>query len=126
MPNKLLVCTITKDISEIKSDNPHDILMDTGASVHIICDKNLFSKLNPFDSETSLLEMADGSKNRNVIEGSGTAKIPVQDIKGNNLNVTLKNALYVPSFNKNIISISLAIEDGYKFNFNDGQRVYDK
>ena len=106
-------------MSEIKSDNPHDILMDTGASVHIICDKNLFSKLNPFDSETSLLEMADGSKNRNVIEGSGTAKIPVQDIKGNNLNVTLKNALYVPSFNKNIISISLAIKDGYKFNFND-------
>ena len=100
--------------------------MDTGASVHIICDKNLFSKLNPFDSETSLLEMADGSKNRNVIEGSGTAKIPVQDIKGNNLNVTLKNALYVPSFNRNIISISLAIKDGYKFNFNDGQRVYDK
>ena len=58
--------------------------------------------------------MADGSKNRNVIEGSGTAKIPVQDIKGNKLNVTLKNALYVPSFNKNIISISLAIKDGYK------------
>ena len=104
----------------MKSDNPQDVLLDTGASVHIICDKNLFSKLDKsFNKETSFLEMADGSKTNNVIEGKGTVKIPVQDISGNNINITLKDALYVPTFNKNIISINLAIRDGHQFHFNN-------
>ena len=96
--------------------NLYDILLDTGASIHIINQKSLFSKLDKsFDSETSFLEMADGSKAANIIEGRGTAKIPIKDTKGENRVITLKDALFVPTFLKNIISISLAIKENIFF-----------
>ena len=103
----------------MKSENPPDVLLDSGASVHIICDHNLFCKLDSKDNNISFLEMADGSKTSNVIEGTGVAKIPVQDITGNKIFLTFNDALYVPSFSKNIVSINLAIKAGYKFNLND-------
>ena len=118
--NKVQIYHITNTSLEMRSDNPQEVLLDTGASVHIICDKQLFTKLDTsLNKETSFLEMADGSKNNSVIEGIGTAKIPVTDKTGTNINITLKNALYVPTFNKNILSVNLAIKEGFKFNFND-------
>ena len=92
--NKVQIYHITNTSLEMKSDNPQEVLLDTGASVHIICDKQLFTKLDTsLNKDTSFLEMADGSKNNSVIEGIGTAKIPVTDKTGTNINITLKNAL---------------------------------
>ena len=118
--NQTKILSENKANHEIKSDNPHDILLDSGASVHIFCDKNLFSKFDKsFTTTDSYLELADGSKTNNLIECKGTVKIPVNDISGNNINITLNNVLFCPQFSKNIVSINLAIRDGYKFNFND-------
>ena len=104
----------------VNSDDDFEILLDTGASINIIHNSSLFSKLNKLSkSKLTYLEMADGSKCRNLIEGRGTAFIPVIDISGTKCKIKLTNCLYVPSFRKNIVSVGLAIESGFKFHFND-------
>ena len=65
----------------MNSDNIYDTLLDTGASIHVVCNRNFFSKLNTnMNYETSFLEMADGNKSCDIIAGRGTAKIPIYDI----------------------------------------------
>ena len=119
--SKLIVHSITHHAFQLDdSDNKYDILLDTGASIHIIHNSNLFSKFNTNNtSESSYLEMADGTKSGNLIEGRGTVLIPICDITGTKCNLKLTDALYVPSFRRNIVSINLAVKAGYNFNFND-------
>ena len=63
----------------------NDILLDTGASIHIFNQKHLISKFDEnFDPDIAFLEMADGSKTSNIIKGRGTAKIPIKDKNGHN------------------------------------------
>ena len=104
----------------VNSDDEFEIMLDTGASIHIIHNSSLFSKLNKLStSRLTYLEMADGTKCRNLIAGRGTAFIPVIDSSGTKCKIKLTNFLYVPSFRKNIVSVNLTIESGFKFNFND-------
>ena len=103
----------------MNSDVNNDFLVDTGASVHVISNIKYFTNLHKnSNSETSFLEMADGTKSCNIIVGKGTAKIPIIDIKGEESHIVLNDALFVPTFSKNIISVSQAIKMGFKFNFN--------
>ena len=102
------------------SDVKNNILVDTGASVHVICNKSYFTKLNMNqNSEISFLEMADGTKSSNIIVGIGLVKLPILDIDGQKSHILLNDALFVPSFSKNILSVSQAIKKGYSFNFNN-------
>ena len=119
--NKIKVYNISTSASlNLISDNECDILLDTGASIHIICNNKYLSKFKTAsNSEMNFLEMADGSKSNKIIKGYGTAKIPLTDIHGSNQYVIFKNCLFVPSFRKNIISVSLAIANDYKLEIND-------
>ena len=102
------------------SDVNNSILVDTGASVHVISNKTYFTKLNKnHNSETSFLEMADGTKSSNIIVGKGLVKFPILDIDGQKSHIILHDALFVPSITKNIISVSQAIKKGCRFNFNN-------
>ena len=46
----------------------------------------------------------------NVVLGRGNAKVKFYDINGNLHDVFLNNALYIPSYNQNIFSVSVAVE----------------
>ena len=63
--------------------------------------------------------MADGSKCKNLIENKGTAEISLIDTKGKYCKLILKDALLVPSFRKNIISLHHAVRDGFSFYLNN-------
>ena len=63
--------------------------------------------------------MADGSRCKNLIENKGTAEINITDINGKICKLILKNALLVPSFRKNIISLHNAVKDGFQFDLNN-------
>ena len=54
----------------------------------------------------------------NIIKGRGEAIIKLNDITGTAREVKLKNALCIPTFTRNIISLSQAIKSGYSFNLN--------
>ena len=74
-----------------------------------MCDRSLFSEFDAdFIPNSTFLELADGSKHNDLIVGRGVASIPLYDTGGTLHHVTLKDALYVPSFHKNILSLSRA------------------
>ena len=102
------------------SKNPtNNLLLDTGASAHILSDPAYFTSFyESFIPAHSFLEMADGSKCTNLIENKGTAEISILDINGKKCKLILNNALLVPSFRRNIISFHHAVKDGFYFDLN--------
>ena len=52
-------------------DQSNSILIDTGATAHILIDKNLFSFFYPnFIKENTYLELADGLLENNLVLGN--------------------------------------------------------
>ena len=113
-----------------KVDSNQDIetkglLVDTGASSHILCSDTYFKDLDKtFEPAATFLELADGSKHNNLIQGRGTATIPLYDVTGQQRMVVLYNALYVPSFTRNILSLFEAVRSGIQFYLNDPGQEY--
>ena len=94
------------------------ILVDTGASAHIINDKEKFVRFDEnFDSKHHSIELADGSRATNVVKGKGDAQILLHDIHGNESCVVLKNSLYIPSYEQDILSVTSVTENGGSVKF---------
>ena len=83
------------------------LLVDTGATSHIITDRSKFVSFGDnFDTNTHIIELADGSKTSVVLGNKGNAKVKLFDVKDNLHEVMLSNTLYVPSYQQNIFSVS--------------------
>lgn len=94
------------------------VLVDTGATTHIIRDKSKFTHLDEsFNPEKHYIELADGNRYNNVALGRGTAAITLVDVEGKEHEVLLKDALYVPSFSQDIFSIERATSYGATVEF---------
>ena len=101
-----------------------NLLVDTGATSHIINDKSKFVNFDEkFDPSNHVIELADGSK-ANVVLGKGNAKVKLYDINGNLQDVMLSNALYIPSYQQNIFSVPAAIEKGAAVSLDRQVREY--
>ena len=97
---------------ESRGEVTSNLLLDTGATSHIINDKSKFVDFDTkFDPSTHFIELADGSR-ANVVLGKGNAKVKLYDVNGNVQDVVLNNALYIPSYNQNIFSVPAAIDKG--------------
>ena len=94
--------------------NPN-LLIDTGATSHIITDRSMFLNFDEqFDPSNHFIELADSSK-ANVVVGRGNAKVKLYDIHGSAQDVMLNNALYIPSYKQNILSVPAAVNGGGGF-----------
>ena len=94
------------------------MLVDCGATSHIICDESKFSSFDQnFDSSSHFIELADNSRSNNVVKGKGVAKMHIYDSNGDKCDFILNNALYVPSYKQNIFSVQAATENGASINF---------
>ncbi|GFR97945.1 CCHC-type zinc finger, nucleic acid binding protein a [Elysia marginata] len=101
-----------------RNDADNTFLVDSGASVHIVKDRDKFSDLNSsFNPATNIIELAGGRKCSNLAEGQGDATIQLVDTNGIEHNVTLRNALYIPTFTHNIFSVRAATERGASVTF---------
>lgn len=88
------------------------LLVDTGATSHIINNKSKFVSFDKdFDPNSHVIELADGSK-ANVVTGKGAAKVKLYDVKGSAHDIILNNALYVPTYKQDIFSVNAAVEEG--------------
>ena len=102
------------------------ILVDSGATVHILNDKKYFNNFDHnFGSKNHVIELADGAKIEGHAQGQGNATITLHDSTGQAHNVQLLNTLYIPTFKHNIFSVSAATKHGANISFNQysGQMI---
>ncbi|XP_013389594.1 uncharacterized protein LOC106158229 [Lingula anatina] len=94
-------------------------LVDCGATSHIVTDKSKFIEFDKnFDPDKHFIELADGTRTNGIAQGRGKVNVSLTTADGNVANVTLDNALYVPSYKQNIFSVQAATEKGCQITFN--------
>ena len=66
------VCSFGDDVRKNYLDN---LLVDCGATAHIICDKNKFTHFDEkFDATAHIIELADEARTTGAVVGKGNAK----------------------------------------------------
>src|SRR6218665_3695169 len=104
--------------SKCQSVGQDSLLVDCGATTHIVTDKSKFVRFEQnFKSSGHCIEPADGSRSTGLVQGRGTAKVLVQSLDGRSREVNLENALYIPSYQQDIFSVQAATEKGATVNF---------
>lgn len=100
------------------------LMVDTGATSHIITDLSMFKSFDDrFQAETHCVELADGTRCKGVAERRGEATVCLVDSRGRHLSATLKQALYIPSYPQNIFSVRAATSSGATVIFKEGEDV---
>lgn len=83
-------------------------LVDSGASEHMCCDKDLFTSLTSLKNK--LVVLGDG----NHISALGVGQMAVQVFNGNCwIDTTIDNVLYVPELKTNLLSVKCVTAKGY-------------
>jgi hypothetical protein len=113
------------------------MLVDCGATTHIVCDESRFIRFDGnFDPSSHFIELADRRRTNNIALKSGDACVKLVDSAGKVCSATLKDALYIPSFAQDIFSVQAATEngatvelavlhaDGTKFNIDKRGKLY--
>ena len=94
------------------------IMVDTGATSHII---RVIERLKNFDDsfqpDNLFIELADGTKTNGVALRRGDAEICPVNANGNTESVTLKGALFIPSYPQDIFSVKSATANGAAITF---------
>lgn len=76
-------------------------IIDSGASDHIICDEQFFSHIHKRPHSSVSVRLSNG--NTTYVDKIGTVHLSP--------NIILKNVLYIPDFEFNLISISKTYEN---------------
>ena len=103
--------------------NKKGLLVDTGATSHIITTDTLKNCDNNFNPETHFMELANGTRMNNVVKKIGDAEMMMPTKDGNIVQVTLKNALYIPSYPHNIFSVKAATKNGAEIKLKHGHNL---
>jgi hypothetical protein len=88
--------------------------LDSGASFHMMGDKDLFSDLEEKDLKMNI-EMGDDGR-YSVI---GIGSITFQRDSGKTFQ--LKDVMHVPGLNKNLVSVAMLEDRGYDIVFSSGK-----
>ena len=101
------------DVSGLRAS----LLIDSGASTHIVNNREKFDVFNSdFNAASHTIELADGSKS-NLAKARGTAHIKLSDSDGKMCKATLNNALFIPEYPTNIFSVHEATKHGSTVTF---------
>ncbi|XP_068201778.1 uncharacterized protein [Palaemon carinicauda] len=104
---------VCSNMKMVASSKPDMLLVDCGATTHILTDESRFTRFDEtFKPERHLIELADGTRCRNVAVKRGDAMIKMIDSDGRHCNVKLKNTLLIPTYPQNIFSVQAATEKG--------------
>ena len=80
------------------------IMVDTGSTSHIIKDIERFKNFDDlFQPDNHFIELADGSKMNWVALKRGDAEICLVNANGNKESVTLRAALFIPSYPQDML-----------------------
>ena len=108
-----------KDLGNADKDFLNEcLIVDSGATSHLCFDESKFISFDQnFKPETHYIELADGTRCNNVVEGRGDCNVQLRDNKGVCHDILLKNVLYVPSYGQNIFSVQSATDMGASVHF---------
>ena len=104
--------------ADVSSSKCNMLLVDCGATTHIITDSSKFIKYDEsFKPDKHYIELADGTKANNVALKRGDVSVPMMDDAGRPTKAMLKNALYIPTYPQDIFSVQAATERGSTVTF---------
>ena len=87
--------------------------VDCDATAHTIPDESKFSSFDEsFKPEMHYIELADGTRSNNVALKRGNVDLPIMDSTGRSVSVSLKNALFIPKYPRDMFSVQAATESG--------------
>ena len=110
-------CTYTQEYPNDKVCGKN-LLIDTGATAHIISEKEKFVSFDEnFNPKKHTIELADGSRTIDIVQGRGDACVMLRDSSGKIHKVNMEGALYVPTYEQNIISVQCATQKGVTVTF---------
>ena len=96
---------------------PNHLIIDTGCTDHIITQKELFENLQP----CSIKNVKDPKGNFTPVEGIGDVPVKLHLKNGKEEEMVLRNVLYVPNYEVNLLSVNRSVRFGYKFIFNKSE-----
>ena len=106
---------------------PDLLLVDSGATDHIINDVSKFVSVDrSFEPKNYDIELADGTKSSGIAQMKGTAIVHILDEDGNARKTYLNNALFIPSYPKNIFSVRAAAKNDAVFYIGRNSRLICK
>ena len=110
--------TFVFKVATLETRKCNNLLVDCGATAHIITSKDNFISFDEnFNAQNHIVELADGSRQQGVAGGRGVAEIFMTDSNGKTCKIQLENALYIPTYQQNIISVSSLNKQGVKVIF---------
>ena len=93
--------------------HPLNLLVDCGATTHIVNTEDQFVKFDSnFDATKHFVETADGRRSNEIAVARGDAKFTISDANNRPCTIILKNALLAPKFPTSLFSVKAAIENG--------------
>ena len=105
-------CHLRDQKDGVRGKNTSNLLLETGATSHIIVDRKDFISVDEnFNVDNHIIELADGSRT-NVVQGKGNTKVNLCVVNGNVQDIIVNTALYIPSYDQNIFSVSTAVDKG--------------
>ena len=114
----LNLSTVVCEVNLVGS-NPRERWIDTGATLYVCLDKNMFTSFEPVDNMEKLFI---GNSTTFEIQGQGKVILKMTSRK----NLTLNNVLYVPEIRKNLVSDSLLNKYGFMMVFEANKVVLSK
>ena len=109
--NKANICFM---IQQAKGENySGEWYVDSGASSHMVISREFFKDFKQLNTTLSLAKKEITAK----VLGIGTGVIKCLNKDGTQINVTLKDVLYVLSFDNNLISVRKVTKNGYQVVF---------
>ena len=99
------------------SEKSNYLIVDAGCTDHIINQKNFFQNLRPHNEKS----VRDPKGNLTPVEGIGDVPITVQLKDGKMAEMVLRNVLYIPSYQVNILSVKTAVSFGHRFIFHESK-----
>ena len=95
-----------------------DLVIDSGSTDHVIVQKNWFRNLKELNT---VVTNPDGGNTK--VLGIGEVVVLAKDIQGKALPLVLKNALFVPGYRTNLLSVSSGIDNGHKIVHQKGKSL---
>ena len=96
---------------------PNHLIIDTGCTDHIVTKKELFENLQP----CSIRNVKDPKGNLTPVEGVGDVPVKLHLKDGKEEEMILRNVLYVPTYEVNLLSVNRSVKFGHKFIFSESK-----